>query len=172
MMTELGSETCRMSALLDTCPKEVREQILLRLDEFGEDCQTLKAKVISGTVSDHPRCLLPMARRIPPLCAQRARNRRRGRSLCGTTQTWMQSELTDVVKLVQHEMVKAKVPPSAQRYGNRSETLRIGEVWELWEEAWINAVEWVQKIVGITTDSRAAKSVGSRERDEDQVNSR
>ena len=50
--TELGSDTeisdlWRMSALLEFCPKGVRKQMLLQLNESGEHYQTLKATVIS-----------------------------------------------------------------------------------------------------------------------------
>ena len=38
-----------MSALLEICPKDVKEQMLLRLDEVGENCENLKVKVISYT---------------------------------------------------------------------------------------------------------------------------
>ena len=42
MMAELGTdakipELWRMSALLELCPKDVKEHMLLRLDEVGED---------------------------------------------------------------------------------------------------------------------------------------
>ena len=38
-----------MSALLEICPKNVKEQMLLRLDEVGERYENLKGKVISHT---------------------------------------------------------------------------------------------------------------------------
>ena len=38
-----------MSALLEICPKDVKEQMLLRLDEVGENYENLKVKVISYT---------------------------------------------------------------------------------------------------------------------------
>ena len=54
MMYELGEgakipDLWRMSALLETCPKDVKEQMLLRLDEVGENYENLKVKVISYT---------------------------------------------------------------------------------------------------------------------------
>ena len=54
MMSELGGgakipDLWRMSALLEICPKDVKEQMLLRLDEVGENCENLKVKVISYT---------------------------------------------------------------------------------------------------------------------------
>ena len=50
MITEHGSDTktlhvWRMSALLEICSKEVREQMSQRVDELGEDYQALKARV-------------------------------------------------------------------------------------------------------------------------------
>ena len=54
MMSELGEgakilDLWRMSALLEICPKDVKKQMLLRLDEVGENHENLKAKVISYT---------------------------------------------------------------------------------------------------------------------------
>ena len=54
MMSELGEgakipDLWRMSALLEICPKDVKEQMLLRLDEVGENYENLKVKVISYT---------------------------------------------------------------------------------------------------------------------------
>ena len=54
MMSELGEgakipDLWRMSALLEICPKDVKEQMLLRLDEVGENYENLKVKVISHT---------------------------------------------------------------------------------------------------------------------------
>ena len=54
MMSELGEgakipDLWRMSALLEICPKDVKEQMLLRLDEVGENYVNLKVKVISYT---------------------------------------------------------------------------------------------------------------------------
>ena len=54
MMSELGegakiSDQWRMTALLEICPKDVKEQMLLRLDEVGENYENLKVKVISYT---------------------------------------------------------------------------------------------------------------------------
>ena len=39
-----------MSALMENCPKDVKEQMLLRLDAVGENYENLKVKVISYTV--------------------------------------------------------------------------------------------------------------------------
>ena len=52
MTTQVGSDAkipdvWRKSALSETCPKQAREQMLQRLDEVGENYQTLKVKVIS-----------------------------------------------------------------------------------------------------------------------------
>ena len=54
VMSELGEgakipDLLRMSALLEICPKDVKEQMLLRLDEVGENYENLKVKVISYT---------------------------------------------------------------------------------------------------------------------------
>ena len=54
LMSELGEgakipDLWRMSALLEICPKDVKEQKLLRLDEVGENYENLKVKVISYT---------------------------------------------------------------------------------------------------------------------------
>ena len=38
-----------MSALLKICPKDVKEQVMMRLDEIGENYENLKAKVVSYT---------------------------------------------------------------------------------------------------------------------------
>ena len=53
-MSELGGgakipDLWRMSALLEICPKDVKEHMLLRLDEVGKNCENLKVKVISYT---------------------------------------------------------------------------------------------------------------------------
>ena len=53
-MSELGEcakipNLWRMSALLEICPKDVKEQMLLRLDEVGENYENLMVKVISYT---------------------------------------------------------------------------------------------------------------------------
>ena len=34
-----------MSALLEICPKDVKEQMMMRVDEIGENHENLKAKV-------------------------------------------------------------------------------------------------------------------------------
>ena len=52
MMAELGPDAkipdlWRMSALLEICPRGVREAIELRLDEIGEDYANMKAKIIA-----------------------------------------------------------------------------------------------------------------------------
>ena len=54
MMSDLGEgakipDLWRMSASLEICPKDVKEQMLLRLDEVGENYDNLKVKVISYT---------------------------------------------------------------------------------------------------------------------------
>ena len=56
MMSELGSEAkipelWRMSALLEMCPREVKDQMLLKLDDIGENYEQLKNKVISYTTN-------------------------------------------------------------------------------------------------------------------------
>ena len=55
-MSELGGDAkipdlWRMSALFEICPKDVKEQMLMRLDEIGENYENLKAKVISHTTN-------------------------------------------------------------------------------------------------------------------------
>ena len=40
-----------MSALLEICPRDVKEQILMRLDDIGENYENLKAKVVSYTTN-------------------------------------------------------------------------------------------------------------------------
>ena len=40
-----------MSALLDICLEDAKEQMMLRLDEIGENCENLKAKVVSYTTN-------------------------------------------------------------------------------------------------------------------------
>ena len=56
MLTECPPNTgvpaiWRMSAFLEMCPKEIKEQMYLRSDEIGEDYDVLKAKVI-GWISN------------------------------------------------------------------------------------------------------------------------
>ena len=41
----------RMSALLEICPKDVEEQMMMRLDEIGENCEKLNSKVVSCTTN-------------------------------------------------------------------------------------------------------------------------
>ena len=54
MMSEVGEgvkipDFWRMLALFEICPKDVTEQIFLRLDEVGENYEKVKVKVISYT---------------------------------------------------------------------------------------------------------------------------
>ena len=52
-----------MAAFLELCPKEVKEQVYLRIDEIGEDYELLKAKVvgwISNKVEQERGGLVPM----------------------------------------------------------------------------------------------------------------
>ena len=56
MTSELGGDAKipdlrRMSALLEICPKDVKEQMLMRLDKIGENYESFKAKVISYTTN-------------------------------------------------------------------------------------------------------------------------
>ena len=56
MMSELGGDAkipdlWRMSALLEICPKDVKEQMSLRLHEVGENYENLNVKVISYTTN-------------------------------------------------------------------------------------------------------------------------
>ena len=56
MMTELGIEAkipelWKMSALLEICPKEVREQMLLKMDDIGENYEQMKNKIMSYTTN-------------------------------------------------------------------------------------------------------------------------
>ena len=60
MMSELGGDVkvpdmWRMSALLAMGPKDVKEQLMTRLDEIGENCENLKAKVVSTDKTEHAR---------------------------------------------------------------------------------------------------------------------
>ena len=43
--------TRRMSALLEMCPKDVKEQMMTRMAEIGENCQNFKATVVSYTTN-------------------------------------------------------------------------------------------------------------------------
>ena len=50
-MSELGGsaeipDLRRMSALLEICPKDLKKQMMMRLDEIGENQENLKAKVV------------------------------------------------------------------------------------------------------------------------------
>jgi hypothetical protein len=52
MMSELQGEAripslWKMSALLEVCPKEVKDQMMLRIDEVDEDYEKLKARILS-----------------------------------------------------------------------------------------------------------------------------
>ena len=54
MMSELGGDAklpdlWRMSALLELCPRDVKEQMMMRLDGIGENYENLKARVVSYT---------------------------------------------------------------------------------------------------------------------------
>ena len=40
-----------MSALLKMCPKDVKEQMMMRLDEIGENIENFKPKVVSYTTN-------------------------------------------------------------------------------------------------------------------------
>ena len=56
MMSELGKDAkipdmCRMSALLVISPEDVKEQMMMRLDEIGENYESLTAKVASHTTN-------------------------------------------------------------------------------------------------------------------------
>ena len=56
MMTELGADMkvpdlWRMAALLEICPKDVREQMHMRLDEVGESYDRLKEKILGWTAN-------------------------------------------------------------------------------------------------------------------------
>ena len=57
MMSELGGDAkipdlWRTSALLEICPKDVKEQMVMRLDEIGENYENLEAKVASYTTNE------------------------------------------------------------------------------------------------------------------------
>ena len=57
MMSELRQDASitdlwRMSGLLEIRPKEVKEQMKMRLDEIGENYETLRAKVVSYTTNE------------------------------------------------------------------------------------------------------------------------
>ena len=56
MLSELGKDAkipnlWRMSALVESCLKDVKEQILMRLDKIGENCEILMAKVVPYTTN-------------------------------------------------------------------------------------------------------------------------
>ena len=56
MMGEIGHEAkipdlWRMSALLEICPRTIQDQMMLRMDEIGEDYEKLKSKIL-GYVSN------------------------------------------------------------------------------------------------------------------------
>ena len=40
-----------MSAFLEICPKDVREHMMVRLDEIGENYENFKAKVVACTTN-------------------------------------------------------------------------------------------------------------------------
>ena len=55
-MSELGGDAkipdlCQMSGPVDTCLKNVKEQMMMRLDEINESHEDLKAKVVSYTTN-------------------------------------------------------------------------------------------------------------------------
>ena len=54
-MSELGKDAkirdLWMSVLLESYPKDVKEQMMMRLDEMGENYENLKAKVVSYTTN-------------------------------------------------------------------------------------------------------------------------
>ena len=63
MMAEYPSDVkipplWRMAAFLEMCPNEVKEQVYLRVDEIGEDYETLKAKVVGWIANkvEQERC--------------------------------------------------------------------------------------------------------------------
>ena len=64
MMSELGGDTKipdfleDVHRLLEICSKDVKEQMMMRLDEIGENFENLKAKVVSYTTNttDRKRC--------------------------------------------------------------------------------------------------------------------
>ena len=79
MMSELGKDVkipdlWRMSALTEICPRDVKEQMLTRLDEIGENHENLKAKVVSYTTIKTEQARGPR---------ERQRNRRVGLVRCG-----------------------------------------------------------------------------------------
>ena len=54
----------RMLLLLEICPKDAKEQMMMRLDEIGENYDNLKSKVVSHTTNkpskreeDRTRCM-------------------------------------------------------------------------------------------------------------------
>ena len=61
-MSELGGniksrDLWRMSSLMEIFPRDVKEQMLMRLDEIGENYNNIKAKVVSYTANkaEQPR---------------------------------------------------------------------------------------------------------------------
>ena len=56
MMSEVGHEAripdlWKMSALLEICPKPIQDQMMLRMDEIGEDYERLKAKILGYVIN-------------------------------------------------------------------------------------------------------------------------
>ena len=56
MEAELGKDAkipnlWRTSALLDMCPKDVQEQMMMKLDEIAVNYENFKAKVMSNTTN-------------------------------------------------------------------------------------------------------------------------
>ena len=56
MMSEVGGDVkipdlLRMWAFLEICPKDVKEQMMVRLGEIGKNCENLKAKVVACTTN-------------------------------------------------------------------------------------------------------------------------
>ena len=66
MMSELGGDAkildlWRTSSLLEICPKEVDEQMMMTLYDIGENYENLKAKVVSHTTNKTRQMRVPMA---------------------------------------------------------------------------------------------------------------
>ena len=56
MMSEFGGDAkipdlWRMSGPLESCPKDVKEQMMIGLDDIRENYENLKAKVVSHTTN-------------------------------------------------------------------------------------------------------------------------
>ena len=59
--SELGKDAMmpalwRMSVMLEICPKDVKDHLMVRLGEIGENYENFKAKVVSHTTNKRDGC--------------------------------------------------------------------------------------------------------------------